>query len=131
MQYSLRFLLFVFILSFYQLTPAQSFKIGTIDVYGNRKTDANTILEHLNVKEGDSISHDNFRSADIASRLEQIPGVKHATVNPICCDTTNNLMLFIGIGETDSVILKYRKAPTQQIRLPGKMIDAYKTSMLS
>jgi len=126
MQYSLRFLLFVFILSFYQLTPAQSFKIGTIDVYGNRKTGENTVLAKLNLKEGDSINHDNFKPAEVAAMLQQIPGVKHATVNPVCCDTANNLMLFIGIGETDSIILKYRKAPTQQIKLPGKIIAAYK-----
>jgi POTRA domain, FtsQ-type len=122
----LKFLLLAFILSFYQLSFAQSYKIGTIDVYGNRRTDVNTVIGKLNLKVGDTINHDSFKPEELAEKLRQIPAVKYATVNPVCCDTANNLMLFIGVGETDSVILKYRKAPAKKIRLPAEMIAAYK-----
>jgi len=89
---------------------AQSIKIGSIDVYGNRKISADIILSHLSVKEGDTVNHENFKPEQVAKALEQIPGVKHATVNAICCDTANHLMLYVGIGETDSVILIHRPA---------------------
>src|SRR5690242_17343347 len=78
---------------------AQSIKIGSIDVYGNRKISADIILSHLGVKEGDTVNHENFKPEQVAATLGHIPGVKHATVNPICCDTANHLMLYVGIGE--------------------------------
>src|SRR5580692_6913087 len=84
----------------------QSFKIGTIDIYGNRKVDNNTILRYLKYKVGDSISHENFIPDELAMVLERVPGIKHASINPICCDTNKNIMLFVGVGETDSVILR-------------------------
>jgi hypothetical protein len=105
---------------------SQSFKIGSIDIYGNRKISSNIILSHLLFKEGDSINHESFKPENVAAALEQVPGVKHATVNPICCDTANHIMLYIGIGETDSVISKHRAAPKQNIQLPNEMITAYR-----
>jgi hypothetical protein len=35
-------------------------------------------------------------------------------------------MLYIGIGETDSVILKHGAAPKQNLQLPDEMIVAYR-----
>lgn len=125
MQKLKKFLVPVWGLLFSHATFAQSYKIGTIDVYGTRKTNPDTILAHLSVKEGDSITHESFKSADEAERLKQIEGVKYATVNPVCCDTANNLMLYIGIGETEAVILKYRNTPAQNIKLPVEMINAF------
>ena len=126
MQYSNRFLLFAFAFSSWYHGFAQSYKIGTIDIYGNRKISSSNVLAHLRVKEADSITHENYKPADEAAKLEQIPGVKHATVSPICCDTAGNLMLFIGIAETDSFILNHRDAPVQDIQLPEEMITAYR-----
>lgn len=126
MHHSPCFLLLVVTLLFHKIIFAQSFKIGTLDVYGNRKVDAGLVPERLGLKVGDSVSIKNLKQQGATLKLEQIPGVKHASVNPVCCDTANNLMLFIGIGESDSCILKYRNAPKQKIALPGYMMAAYK-----
>ena len=125
MRSSSRFFLPAVIVLIAHSTFAQSFKVGTLDIYGNGKTDTGIILKYLGVREDDSITRENFKSAERAAVLEKIPGVKHATVNPVCCDTSGNLMLFIGIGENDSCILKYKNAPKQNIMLPHEMIDAY------
>ncbi len=117
--------LLVFPLVFCCSAFAQSFKIGTLDMYGNRKTISTVILQHLKFKIGDSINHDNFKPEQIAAQLEKIPGIKHATVNPICCDTNNNMMLYIGIGENDSFIFKHRYAPSQNFRLTATMMKTY------
>ena len=103
----------------------QSFKIGTLDIYGNRKTDSIVILQHLKFKIGDSINHENFKPEQIAAQLEKIPGIKHATVNAFCCDTNNNMMLYIGIGENDSFIFRHRDAPSQNIMLTDTMMKTY------
>ncbi|HLK31138.1 MAG TPA: FtsQ-type POTRA domain-containing protein [Puia sp.] len=130
MQKTKSFLLFAIVLMFFCTAFSQSFKIGTLDIYGNRKTDTNTVLQHLKFKIGDSINHDNFKPEEIAAQLEKIPGVKHATANAICCDTNNNIMLYIGIGESDSVILKYRNAPVQNIKLPDTMTKTYQNLII-
>ncbi len=126
MQYSNWVLLFAFAFSSWHHGFAQSYKIGTIDIYGNRKISSRKVLAHLRAKEEDSITHENFKPADEAAKLKQMPGVKHATVSPVCCDTAGNLMLYIGIGETDSFILNHRDAPVQDIQLPEEMITAYR-----
>jgi hypothetical protein len=122
-----KILLLTVTLLFCNIPFAQSIKIGSIDIYGNRKINSDTILSHLTVEEGDSLSDENFKPENIVAALEQVPGVKHATVNPICCDTANHIMLYIGIGETDSVILKHRSAPKQNTELPHEMIIAYRS----
>ena len=104
---------------------SQSFKVSIIDVYGNRHTHFDTVLAHIGIQEGDSIDMDNFNVENIITRLKKIPGIKHITVNPVCCDTANNLILYIGIGETDSVILKYRNAPQQDALLTNNIFNAY------
>jgi hypothetical protein len=129
MHHSFRFLLLAFALLCYQIDFAQSFKIGTIDVYGNRKVHAGLVMLRLGLKVGDSVDMRNFDQQELTQQLEQIPGVKHASVNPVCCDTANNLMVFIGIGENDSCILKFRNAPKQNIALPGNMVVTYKNSV--
>jgi hypothetical protein len=121
----MKYIVFVFISFFSQLTSAQLFKIGSIDIYGNRKTSPDVIYHYLNLKEGDTINPGDFKPEDIAARLKQIIGVRYATVNPVCCDENGNLMLYIGIGETDSVNLKHRDKPLQKLKLPAKMIKAY------
>ena len=118
-------MLFGFLLIFCCSASPQSFKIGTLDIYGNRKTDSIVILQHLKFKIGDSINHENFKPEQIAAQLEKIPGIKHATVNAFCCDTNNNMMLYIGIGENDSFIFRHRDAPSQNIMLTDTMMKTY------
>lgn len=107
-------------------TFSQSLKIGAIDIYGNRKISSDIIFTQLSLKQGDSIDYGNFKREPLVAQLVQIPGVKYATVNPLCCDPANNLTLYIGIGETDSVILKHRVAPKQFLELPVQMMTAYR-----
>src|SRR5690242_17081149 len=81
---------------------AQSIKIGSIDIYGNRKIALGDIHSQLSIKGGDSINDQNLKPENIVAALENIPGVRHAAVAPICCDSANNMLLYIGISETDS-----------------------------
>lgn len=126
MSYLLRFLLLCFFCIPGIGVKAQAFRIGSIDVYGNRTVNKDSVLAHLPVKEGDSISRDNFNTAEVANIIKQIPGVKYCMVSPVCCDTSGNLMLYVGVGETDDVQLKFRKAPVARVQLPDEMINSYR-----
>lgn len=118
-------LLTAFVLTYCSAYP-QAIKIGVIDFFGNRKINSETIRTHINVREGDTVTHESLQPETIVTTLEHISGVKHASVNPICCDTAKNLLLYIGIGESDSVILKYHATPNQNISLPGQLLAAYR-----
>ncbi len=124
-QHNFIYIFFVFCTGLSPATTAQVFKIGSIDIYGNRKTDAGIIYKNLDVKEDDSVRVGNFKTEDVVAKLTQIPGVRYASVNPVCCDPSGNLLIYIGIGESDSVIIKHRDAPTQNIKLPAEMVDTY------
>jgi hypothetical protein len=121
----MKYLLFAFSQFLTTYISAQLFKLGTIDIYGNRKISSELIYTSLGIKEGDSINPVNLKKEDIASKIRQTTGIKFVNINPVCCDKNNDLMLYIGIGETDSITIKYRDVPTKNLRLPAEMIDAY------
>jgi hypothetical protein len=121
-----KYSLFAFTIFFCQIACAQLYEVGSIEIYGNRKTSSDIIYASVSVKEGDSISPGDFKSGDMAAKLRQISGVEYATVNPVCCDTNGNVMLYIGIGETGSVIAKHRNSLLQNLTLPAEMINAYR-----
>ncbi|HEY1112071.1 MAG TPA: hypothetical protein VGE66_00860 [Chitinophagaceae bacterium] len=126
MRVSKKILLFASLLIVHGIAWAQSTKISTIDVYGNRKIRSDSILSYLTIKEGDSINPAAFQPDSIISILKRIPGITQATVNPICCDADNGYSLYIGIAESDSNSLQYRPAPKQNVRLPDEIISAYR-----
>lgn len=103
---------------------AQSPKISTIDVYGNRKIPTDIILSYI--KKGDSINPLSFTQDSITSVINNIPGIRHSTVSAICCNVENDYSLYIGIAESDDNILKYRPAPKQNVRLSDEIITAYR-----
>jgi len=106
---------------------AQWAKIGSIDVFGNRKTSATLVRQTLKLAVGDSIDLAVFNPSPYESGLAQIPGVTLAKLNMVCCDTAGHWMLFVGIGETDSTSFIYRAAPTENLKLPEIMTTAYDT----
>jgi hypothetical protein len=104
---------------------AQIVKIGTIDVYGNRNVNTDTILQRSQIAEGDSITQKKFLNGNIESNIRAIPGIKQAKTALVCCDKNGNYHLFIGVSESDSNILYHRLAPTLRIRLPNNYTNAY------
>ena len=104
---------------------AQTVKIGTIDIYGNRNISADTIRQRSQITEGDSISHTKLMNGSIENSIRQIPGITNAKTALICCDKNGNYHLFIGVAENDSNMLYYRETPTLRIKLPEKYTNAY------
>ena len=104
---------------------AQTAKIGTIDIYGNRKISSNTILQQAQISAGDSVSQQFLLTRSIERSIQKIPGIRLVKTALVCCDKNGSYHLFIGIAETDSAILSHRAAPTLRIRLPKKYSNAY------
>src|SRR6476661_1930971 len=67
---------------------AQPMQIGIIDFYGLGPISPHQVLEALTFKEGDEISFSSGRPPFLVEserRLAALPGVRSATVNPVCC----------------------------------------------
>lgn len=126
MKVSKKIFLSTILLIVHGIASAQSTKISTIDVYGNRKIRSDIILSYINKKEGDSINPVAFKPDSIISALKSIPGITHVTVSPLCCDAENGYTLYIGIAESDSTVLKYRPEPKQNVALSDEIISAYR-----
>jgi hypothetical protein len=104
---------------------AQTVKIGTINVYGNRNISTDTILQRAEIAADDSISHTKLMYGTIENSILGIPGITQARTALVCCDKNGNYHLFIGVSENDSNMLFYRAAPTLRIKLPDKYTNAY------
>ena len=114
------------VLFHYLSSQSQVVKIGSIDVYGNRNISIDTILNRVNLSSGARISEKDLVNRSLEKKVESIPGVKLAKTSLICCDKNGGYHLFIGVAESDSVILFLRNAPTLRITLPTKYTNAYK-----
>jgi hypothetical protein len=104
---------------------AQLTRISSIEIFGNRKISSNQIYASLGLAEGDSIDLEKFKFNNRVSDLKRIPGIRHVSINPVCCDTGNMYMLYIGVAENDSILQKYRKSPEGNIQLPKKIKRVY------
>lgn len=106
------------------LAVGQSGTVGIIEIFGNRHVSKDTILRLLPVKEGDSIANEAMFDSIFAA-IQHIPGTKSGRVDAVCCDEQGKLILYIGIVENDSAILKWREPPGEDISLPEKMMNDY------
>lgn len=107
------------------LTAAQSVKIATIDIYGNRSYTSDQIRNMIPVKEGDSVDQQTFLDKVIQKKLDSLPGVLRVSVTPVCCFHDFDYNLYVGIAESDSAILLFRASPNLRIKLPAKYTSAY------
>ena len=121
-----KILLSAFISVVYSVAFTQSIRINKIELYGNRKISSTAILSYIDKKEVDSINPKFFKPDFIISTLKRNSGIKHVTVNPICCDTSNGYVLYIGVAESNAVILKHRPTPKEYFQLPNEIITAYR-----
>jgi hypothetical protein len=109
----------------YTSLHSQTVKIGTIDVYGNRKIEKDTIIQRAQISEGDSINQRTLLNRNIEKNIMSIHGVKLAKTALVCCDQNGDYHLFIGVAESDTTILLHRAAPTLRIKLHSKYSNAY------
>ena len=111
----------------FQVCIAQVMRPGYPEIYGNRTISSATIFAALNLNKGDSFHIEKMKKEDIVARLKQIPAVKQVSAGAVCCDVNGNTILYVGIGESDSVILKHRPPPVQNMQLPDSIMNIYES----
>lgn len=99
---------------------AQYPPIGSIEFYGLRRVSLSTARKALGLKIGESIP---TSLAEAEARLQTIPGVRVARLNPVCCEAAKT-MLYVGIEEDGAQSPQFRPAPIGGIALPDEIVQA-------
>jgi hypothetical protein len=95
-------------------TNGQLPPIGIIDFYGLRSIPEQQVRQALQIKEGDALPES---TKEVQRRLENLTNVEQARLNATCCEAGKSI-LYVGIRERGSPILRFRAAPKGAIRLP-------------
>ncbi len=109
------------------LIATQSAKgaIGDIEFFGYKGVDVSRIRKALPVREGDAYS-DEVKSAIRRAIMAEI-GKEPSDVVAICCDDRGNRLLFIGLPGDSTRDFAYHPEPKGKERLPGSVIELYKS----
>ena len=95
-------------------------RVGIIDFYGFRRVSESLARDALMIVVGDRVP-ESVRGAE--QRVQALPGVLRARVRQVCCDG-GRAILYVGIEEQGSPVLRFRSAPHGGVRLSDDMVQA-------
>jgi len=115
------FVAVITLVAFASVSGAQVPRVGSIDLYGLRKTTPQQVREALGINVGDSLTA--LTLFEVPARLAALPGVASAAVDPVCCED-GKTMLYIGVAEDSTPALDLRAPPNGASRLTPDVIQA-------
>ncbi len=100
--------------------------IATIDFYGLRRLDVETLRKALPIHEGDSVAmiDGDKLGGRLRAALSATPHVRDVRANIVCCSETGGLLLFVGVQEDTAPPLHFHSPPAGAQRLPDDLIAA-------
>jgi len=106
---------------------AQVSPIGIIDFFGLRRTSERQAREALEIREGTSLPDSEIAVGQMLDaarrRIRALPGVNDVTTEMVCCDA-GRTMLYIGVVEEGTPVMKFAPAPRGSARLPDDLVQA-------
>ena len=103
------------------LAPAQTPKVGSIEIYGLRHVSETRVRKALGVNEGDALPRSK---GDVEERLIAVPGIVDAHLEATCC-ADNGVILYVGVEERGASHFDLRTPPETDLHLPQEVTDAY------
>ncbi len=97
-------------------------KVGTIEVYGLRKTPEARVRKALGISEGSPLP---ASKGALEEKIESLPNLTEARLEAVCCDDSGKAILYVGIEEKGAPHFETREYPTEQISLPEEVGAAY------
>lgn len=110
---------------------AQKLEVGVVDYYGlsSPRAPAKSQVEAcLAFNVGDRIDREgkNVWKDQSVACLKKLPGVKQATLEGVCCDEKNRVMIFVGVSQ-QAAPPTANQSFTSEERLPAELVAAYDT----
>ena len=108
-------------------------RIGAIDFFGYQGLDVNRVRSSLPIHEGDPFDASDPKAFETIKRIRETlkasTGKLPTDVNPVCCDSQGNWMIFIGLGGNSIRSTKYHDTPKGNVNLPSRIVNLYKEVM--
>jgi hypothetical protein len=96
-------------------------KIGSIEIFGNRRVPLELIRATLAVRPGDPLPKSK---GAVEERLAALAGVAAARLEAFCCDGSN-AVLYVGIQDAGSFAPRFHDEPEKDLSLPPDILSAY------
>ncbi|MEP7362784.1 MAG: HEAT repeat domain-containing protein [Acidobacteriota bacterium] len=109
------------LLTFCALLPAQGPPIGIIDFYGRQRVPEEKLVKALGKKVGDSLPRSK---GDAEEAIEQVEGVVRANLEAACCED-GKAILYIGIEEKGAPHFDFNAPGAGPAVLPKEIHDEY------
>ena len=97
--------------------------VASVDFYGLRTISDSVARQALRIPTGVRVPGAAARAAAIA-RVEALPGVRHATIDAVCCATAGGIMLYVGVVESGAPTMHFDPPPGGASRLPAPVSAA-------
>lgn len=113
------------------LAQPDSIQVGEIAFFGTAGVDVARVRAQLPVHEGDTIRQSDFETllSHLKSSLDPTLGNPPTDVALVCCDDQQRLLLYIGLGGSNSSPLTLLPAPHGSQCLPQPAVDLYQRAM--
>jgi hypothetical protein len=101
--------------------------IDSIDFYGLRSLDAETLRKALPMHEGDKVAIDESGAIEqkVKTVLSAWPHVRGSRVAFTCCAPQGGVNLFVGVEEDSAPVMHFRPPPAGVARLPDELVSLY------
>lgn len=100
------------------LLPAQGPTIGSIEIFGARKTPIEKIRQALGSVEGGPLPPSK---TDAEERVANLPGVVQATLEAVCCEQ-GKAILYVGIEERGAPHFDFHTPPEGDLQAPEDLV---------
>ena len=113
------------------LSQTENVRIGHIDFFGTLGIDVQKVRSELHALEGEEVSEDKisaFRDR-INQGIELSVGHVPTDVSLVCCDDHQNLIVYVGLGGSNTVAVPMLNAPTGSACLPTPELNLYDQAM--
>jgi hypothetical protein len=110
---------------------AHDFRVGEIDFFGTKGIDVRRVRLALPVRKGDEVSlgQDSRIRGQIGRAVDHTVGHAPTDVALICCDNSGGLMIFVGLGGTNTATMRVHSAPDNSECLPRPALTLYDNAM--
>jgi hypothetical protein len=109
----------------------QEIRIGRIEFFGTKGIDLDRVKASLPVRENDKLLFSTL--PDLIIRLKtsvrESTGHDPTDVNPVCCDTHDNWIIYIGLHGSNLESFQYQSPPTGTLKFPPQVVTLYRQTM--
>ena len=113
------------------LSQTENVRIGHVDFFGTLGIDVQQVRSKLNVLEGEVVSEDKISALRdrVNKAIELSIGHDPTDVSFVCCDDHQNVIVYVGLGGSNTAPIPMLNAPTGSTCLPMRALNLYDQTM--